>query len=586
MTGRCASCSADLPADAKFCGECGTAVAAHCGVCGTPTVKPGQRFCLECGLALSESGSWATGNLAVRAGRGSAVRQRRESEVERRLVTVLFADLTGFTAFSETRDAEDVREMLSTYFETSRQIVESYGGTVEKFIGDAVMALWGAPVAREDDAERAVRAALDLVAAVTRMGDRLGTELRLRSGVLTGEAAVELQSAAEGMVIGDAVNTASRIQSVALPGWVLVDDVTRLVTERAIVYEDGGTHTVKGKAEQLQTWHALRVVAAVGGAGRSGIELPLVGRSREIGVLRCALDNVLAAGAGLRIIFMVGEAGLGKSRLAWELEKYADGLAAQVLWSRGRVRCFGEGVGFWALADMVRMRAQIAHGEDAATQRTKMNALLDTLFHSDPQTYERMERGLSRLLGLDGGHGVIDRGELFTAWRLLFERLADDAPLVLLLEDLQWADEGLFDFIEHMGRWAVASPILILVSTRPDERLAPLLGLGEHLPLAPLSGEEIEQLVAAAVLDVPAGLLRRVREHAGGVPLFAVESLRMLADRGLLLAERDTGRYRVLGEVQDLDVPPSVHALVAARLDRLGTLERRVLLNGAVLGHT
>ena len=480
--------------------------------------------------------------------------------------------------------------MLSTYFETSRQIVESYGGTVEKFIGDAVMALWGAPVAREDDAERAVRAALDLVAAVTRMGDRLGTELRLRSGVLTGEAAVELQSAAEGMVVGDAVNTASRIQSVALPGWVLVDDVTRLVTERAIVYEDGGTHTVKGKAEQLQTWHALRVVAALGGAGRSGIELPLVGRSREIGVLRCALDNVLAPGAGLRIIFMVGEAGLGKSRLAWELEKYADGLAAQVLWSRGRVRCFGEGVGFWALADMVRMRAQIAHGEDAATQRTKMSALLDSAVRfrprSDPEVHERMERGLSRLLGLDSVvSGVIDRERAVHRLATAVRAPGEDAPLVLLLEDLQWADEGLFDFIEHMSQWAAASPILMLVSTRPDERLAPLLGLGEHLPLAPLSGEEIEELVAAAVLDVPAGLLRRVSEHAGGVPLFAVESLRMLADRGLLLAERDSGRYRVLGEVQDLDVPPSVHALVAARLDRLGTLERRVLLNGAVLGH-
>ena len=162
---------------------------------------------------------------------------------------MVFADLTGFTAFSEGRDAEDVREMLSEYFDVSRRIVASYGGRIEKFIGDAVMALWGAPVAHEDDAERAVRAALDLVAAVTGLGDRLGTELRVRVGVLTGQAAVELDAVAEGMVIGDAINTASRIQSVAQPGSVLVDDVTRAVTARAIAYEDGGAHTVKGKTE-------------------------------------------------------------------------------------------------------------------------------------------------------------------------------------------------------------------------------------------------------------------------------------------------------------------------------------------------
>ncbi len=216
--------------------------------------------------------------------------------VERRLVSVLFADLTGFTTFSENRDAEDVRQMLSKYFAAARRIIAAYGGTIEKFIGDAVMAVWGAPVAREDDAERAVRAALDLVAAVTSLGDRLGVELRLRAGVLTGEAAVDVASIGEGMVIGDAVNTASRLQTLAEPGSVLVDDVTRLATERSIAYEDAGAHSVKGKSVPLQAWRPLRVVATVGGVGRGLLELPLVGRAAELEVLRGALERLLEPG--------------------------------------------------------------------------------------------------------------------------------------------------------------------------------------------------------------------------------------------------------------------------------------------------
>jgi class 3 adenylate cyclase len=215
---------------------------------------------LECGAPLASGAGAGRSPAPQPPDPGSA----DFSRVERRQVSVLFADLTGFTSFSEGRDAEDVRDMLSEYFDMSRRTVESYGGRVEKFIGDAVMALWGAPVANEDDAERAVRAGLDLVAGVNALGDRLGLELRLRVGILTGEAAVELDPVSEGMVIGDAINTASRIQSVAEPGSVLVDDVTRSVAERAIAYEDAGSHVVKGKSEPVHTWRALRVIAAGG----------------------------------------------------------------------------------------------------------------------------------------------------------------------------------------------------------------------------------------------------------------------------------------------------------------------------------
>jgi class 3 adenylate cyclase/tetratricopeptide (TPR) repeat protein len=507
------------------------------------------------------------------------------SAVERRQVSVLFADLTGFTSFSEARDAEDVREMLSEYFGMCRRIVDSYGGRVEKFIGDAVMALWGAPVAHEDDAERAVRAALDLVAAVTGLGDRLGVELRLRVGVLTGQAAVELDAVAEGMVVGDAINTASRIQSVAEPGSVLVDEVTRAVTSRAIAYEDAGAHVVKGKSEPVHTWRALRVIAGLRGIERTDLELPLVGRTNEIGILRHALDGLIESAPGVKVVSVVGEPGLGKSRLAWELKKYADGLAATVLWHHGQALSFGEGAGFSSLAEMIRTRAEITADEPGSSQRLKLEELLQDLFaSSEPDARARVSRGLSRLLGLDDGRQLIDLGELFSSWRLLFERLAERTPVVLHFEDLQRADQGLFDFIAHLCEWALHSRILVLVFSRPDERLDPLALLGERIDLTPLSEEHIEALIGGAVENAPEALLNSVREHAAGIPLFAVESLRMLANRGVMTVEGDAHRYKLVGEVQDLEVPPSIHALVAARLDRLGELERGVLRGGAVFG--
>ncbi len=503
--------------------------------------------------------------------------------VERRLVSVLFADLTGFTAFSESHDAEDVRQLVTTYYAAARRITAAYGGTIRKYEGDGVMATWGAPVAREDDAERAVRAALDLVAAVTNLGDRLGLDLRLRVGVLTGEAAVDIAAVDEGMIQGDAVNTAARLQSIAEPGSVLVDDVTRLATERAIVYQDAGIHLVKGKSIPVQAWRPMRIVATVGGAERPQLELPLVGRAAELDVLRGALDRVLETDAGLTLVSVVGEAGLGKSRLGWELEKYVDGLAATVLWHRGQASSFGQGVGFRALGDMVRMRARITLEDSRDIERTKLDALLDDVFAGDGDGHARVGRALRRLLGLDDGSALIHRGELFSSWRLLFERLAERHPVLLLFEDLHWADQGLFEFIDHLVEWASDAAILILVLSRPDERLDALSRRGHRLDLEPLAPAEIETLVAEAVSNAPSELLAAVRDHAEGVPLFAVESLRMLADRGVMVAERDVDTYRLVGDVKELAVPPSIHALIAGRLDALGADERHVLFDAAVL---
>ncbi len=272
-----------------------------CASCGAAN-DPGMRFCTQCGSALESETAAAAPQAAT---------------AERRLVSVLFADLVGFTAASESRDPEETRELLSRYFDTCRRLIGLYGGTVEKFIGDAVMAVWGTPVATEDDAERAVRAALDLVAAVSALGDEVGApELRARAGVLTGEAAVTVGAEGEGMVAGDLVNTASRIQSAAEPGSVFAGDATRRATEQTVAYEPAGEHELKGKEGRTVLWRAQRIVSARRGELRSdGLEAPFVGRERELRQLK-DLYHACSEERKAHLVSITGVAGIGKSRLA------------------------------------------------------------------------------------------------------------------------------------------------------------------------------------------------------------------------------------------------------------------------------
>jgi class 3 adenylate cyclase/tetratricopeptide (TPR) repeat protein len=565
----CPSCGAENPADKRFCGDCGSALAIVCATCGAESA-PGKKFCGECGAQLV----------------AHAAPVAETSSSERRLVSILFADLVGFTTLSEARDAEDVRELLSRYFETCQRLIGLYGGTVEKFIGDAVMAVWGPPVAREDDAERAVRAALELTAAVAALGAELAApELAARAGVHTGEAAVTLGASGQGMVAGDLVNTASRIQSIADPGAVFVGEATKRSSEASIAFEDAGEHELKGKSDALHLWRAAHVTAQRGGARKSDVlEPPFVGRDRELRLVK-ELFHASAEERKAHLVSVVGIAGIGKSRLGWELEKYLDGLLGQVWGHRGRCLAYGEGVAYWALAEMVRMRAGIAEDETADSAREKLRgAVADHIPESDER--EWLEPRLAHLLGL-AERSAHDREDLFSAWRLFFERLSDVYPTVLVFEDLQWADPGLLDFVDYLLEWSRSHPLFVLALTRPElHERRPGWGAATRnsttLMLEPLSSAAMEQLIDGFVPGLPDDLRAQILQRAEGVPLYAVETVRMLLDQGLL-ARREDG-FEVTGSVASLEIPETLHALIAARLDGLGPEERRVVQDASVLG--
>jgi predicted ATPase/class 3 adenylate cyclase len=571
----CSSCGAENRPGRKFCSECGRPLAVACPSCGASN-EIGEKFCGECGTALA-------GASPAAAAPGSAA-----PSAERRLVSVLFADLVGFTTLSESRDAEEVRELLSMYFDTCRRLISLYGGTVEKFIGDAVMAVWGTPVAQEDDAERAVRTALDLVDAVAAMGEEIGAPaLRARAGVLTGEAAVNLAAQGEGMVAGDLVNTASRIQSAATPGEVFVGEATRRSTEAAIVYEDAGTHEMKGKAEPVPLWRAVRVVAARGGALKStGLEPPFVGRDRELRLVK-DLFHAAAEQRKAHLVSVMGIGGIGKSRLSWEFYKYIDGLSDTMFWHRGRCLSYGEGVTYWALAEMVRMRAGIVEAEEPSLALEKLRACVEQHV-PDPEERRWVEPRLAHLLGLEE-RTARDREDLFGAWRLFFERLAEVHPTILVFEDLHWADPSMLEFVEYLLDWSRNYPVFVMTLARPElaER-HPNWGAAKRnftsLYLEPLSAESMERLLSGLVPGLPQELRERILARAEGVPLYAVETVRMLLDRGLLV--RDGNEYRPAGAVESLEVPETLHALIAARLDGLTVEERRLAQDASVLGKT
>jgi class 3 adenylate cyclase/tetratricopeptide (TPR) repeat protein len=595
---RCANCGTENESGRKFCLECGTQLAVTCPNCGTAN-SPAAKFCGECGTTLrAGNGAASAGVAATRPGAtggGPGLGTTLDDAVaERRLVTVLFADLVGFTPFAEERDAEDVRETLTRYFDIARGVVERYGGTVEKFIGDAVMAVWGTPTAHEDDAERAVRAALELTDAVR----ALGSGIDARAGVLTGEAAVTLGATGQGMVAGDLVNTAARLQSAAAPGTVLVGEATMRASDSAIVFEPAGEQTLKGKASPVPAWRALRVVAERGGRGRSEtLEAPFVGRDDELRTLKDQL-HATSRDKKVRLVSVTGVAGIGKSRLAWEFLKYIDGLVERVAWHAGRSPSYGSGLTFWALGEMVRGRVGLAESDDEATTRAKV-AGAAAQWIPDVDERKWVEQALLVLLGIGDGSSAAggsagapasaSRDDLFAAWRTFFERIAADGTVAMVFEDLQWADSGTLDFLDHLVDWSRGSPILIVTLARPElleQRSDWGAGMRNFVAigLEPLAEPAMRELLAGLVPGLPAEAVRAIVARAEGIPLYAVETVRMLVADGKLVA--DEGAYRPVGDLSNLAVPDTLHALVAARLDALEREDRALMQDASVLGQS
>ncbi|MGH2407939.1 MAG: adenylate/guanylate cyclase domain-containing protein, partial [Candidatus Limnocylindrales bacterium] len=575
----CSNCGAANESGRKFCGECGTRLAVVCPNCGAQNVAT-AKFCGECAtpLAASVASTPATASAPAPV---QVVARAAAPVAQRRLVSVMFADLVGFTPFAEERDAEDVRETLNQYFAIATDVITRYGGMIEKFIGDAVMAVWGAPVAQEDDAERAVRASLELVDAVR----GLGPSIQARAGVLTGEAAVTIGATNQGMVAGDLVNTAARLQSAAAPGTVLVGEATQRAAAMAIYFEPAGEQELKGKVAPVPAWRALRVVAERGGRGRTDtLEAPFVGRDDELRLLK-DLFHSTARERRARLVSVIGPAGIGKSRLAWEFSKYLDGVVDTVWWHTGRSPAYGEGITFWALGEMVRERCRLLETDDEATTRQKVGA---TLVEHVPDAEERqwIEPALLTLLGIGS---AVAAEQLFGAWRTFFERLAATAPVAMVFEDHHFADSGLLDFVDHLLEWSRNVPIYVVTLSRPEllER-RPDYGAGKRnftsLYLEPLSESAMRELLSGLVPGLPDAAIRAIVARADGVPLYAVETVRMLLADGQLALE--DGTYRPVGEVTALAVPETLTALIASRLDGLPAEDRALVSDAAVLGQS
>ena len=577
----CSTCGTENRPGRKFCASCGAGLALGCPNCGASN-EAGERFCGECGKPLPGAGGSAAGPAGSGAAHPGVASTGDGSAAERRLVTILFADLVGFTPFAEEKDAEDVRDVLTRYFALCTDVIERYGGIVEKFIGDAVMAVWGAPIAREDDAERAVRAGFELVDAVR----TLGPGIQARCGILTGEAAVTIGATNQGMVAGDIVNTAARLQSVAPHGRVLVGESTYQAASKAIVFEEAGDQILKGKTSPVPAWLALRVVAERGGRGRSGgLEAPFVGRDDELRLLKDLFHAAARERRG-RLVSVIGPGGIGKSRLAWEFEKYLDGIVTTAWWHHGRSPAYGQGISFWALGEMIRGRAGLAETDDEPTTRSKVAAMLAE--HVPDESERRwIEPAMLTLLGLSGGDLPAD--QLFAAWRTFFERLAATGPVVLVFEDLHWADPGLLDFIDHLLEWSRDQPIYVLTLARPEllERRTDW-GAGRRnflsLGLEPLSEDSMRELLAGLVPGLPKATVDAIVTRADGMPLYAVETVRMLVADGRLREEG--GAYALVGDLTTIAVPDTLTALIGARLDALDPVDRALLQAAAVLGQS
>ena len=503
---------------------------------------------------------------------------------ERKVVTSLFCDLVGFTAASEVADPEDSDRMLAAYYGAVRAQIEAHGGVVEKFIGDAVVGVFGVPAAHEDDPERAVRAGLRIVEAAERLTGVGGSPLRVRVGINTGEALVRLgvtPASGEGFLTGDAINTAARIESVAPEMGVAVGQATYEATGLVFDYEELEPAALKGKAEPVRVFHAKAPRARFGTDLTRTHDSPFVGREIDLAILKGVFDKTVAA-SSVQLVTVIGEPGLGKSRIVAELGVYVDARPDLVTWRQGRCLPYGEGITFWALGEILKGHTGILESDPPEVARARLDQVLP-----EGQEREWFRQRLLPLLGIEATSSA-QRAELFTAWRRFLEHVADERPTVLVFEDLHWADEPMLAFLEHLADVAEGVPLLLVATARPElyERHPDYArGLRNATPinLAPLSQEETARLVSA-LLDatvLPAEVQKPILDRADGNPLYAEEFVRLLKDRELLVRAGTSWELKAGAEVP---FPDSVQALIAARLDTLEPEAKSLLADAAVIG--
>jgi class 3 adenylate cyclase/tetratricopeptide (TPR) repeat protein len=540
-----------------------------CPTCGGEN-PDNARFCLHCGAALEEAAAPA--------------------RMERKFATALFADLVGSTTLAEQQDPEVVQSIVGRTFDRLSQEIERYGGHLEKFMGDAVLAVFGIPRTHEDDAERAVRAALEMLAVLSELNRGFATEgkpqLQMRIGIEAGEVLVDLERATgarDRMLTGDAVNTAARLQTAAEPGHIVVGPAVFAAVKDVIELAELPPLALKGKAEPVPAWNALAVSAKKRRGERAslGMQARLIGRDEELAVLKQTLHRVETEGRPA-LVTLIGPAGAGKSRLARELNEHVEGLPQSIYWRGGRCLAYGN-TSYSALADAVKAQCEVLEDDPAEVALEKTGAAVEELF-GDRDVAPQLA---ALVTATDRAHS---REDLFEAWRRFLERMAARYPLVLVLEDIHWADDGLLDFIEHTADWA-QGPILLMTLARPEllER-RPTWGGGKRnaasIYLDPLSPDEdaamVDDLLPGAIPDE---LRKMIVDRAEGNPLYTEEIVRMLIDRGVIRAT-EASRWEAAAPVADVDVPRSIQGLIAARLDGLPDDEKGLLQDAAVVGKT
>jgi class 3 adenylate cyclase len=517
---------------------------------------------------------------------GTALRAATRTE-ERKVVSVLFCDLVGFTAASDRADPEDVKARLRPFHARIKSEIEAFGGTLDKFIGDAALGVFGSPDAHEDDPERSVRAGLSITHAIEELNEAdPGLNLAVRVGINTGEAVVAYGAGPQigEAITGDVVNTASRLQGVAPVGGLVVGEATYRATKDVFIYEALSPVTVKGKADPLRLWLAVEARGRFGADFTRTHTTPFVGREGELGLLLDAFDQAVENRVA-RLAVISGEAGVGKTRLVSELGRRLDESPQLVTWRQGRCLPYGEGVTFWPLGEIVKAHAGILESDSPEDAEAKLDAVIPEEAFDRPWLKQR----LAPLIGQEATSPA-DRDESFTAWRRFLERVAASSPAVFVFDDIHWADPAMLAFIEDMAVTSEGSPILLVCTTRPEvfdqhPSWGQRVGHQTQINLSPLTTAETTRLMAAVLSGaiLPRDVQSLILERVEGNPLYAQEFIRLLRDRGLLVRQGETMHLAADAQVP---FPESIQALIAARLDTVAPDRKRILQDASVIGRT